>query len=219
MPKKKIKLTFSGQKLIDAGLATEAKAEEEIDQQTKDDLDEFFEGQSTEQTKSEPSISLNRSKGKLRLSLTDPVKIIRAVKKAAKAMAKTFPNAKFVLHDSTELFSKATEGRKGRGYFDPTTKTIHINMETASVISVGHEVTHAIANQLISTDATSEAVFDRVLVSLQNILKGTNPELLAIVEDFSKRYADKTLRSEEAASELMGILSENWGTLSRPKKE
>lgn len=197
---------------------TDAVQDEEVDQQTKDDLDEFFEGQSTEQTKSEPSISLNRSKGKLRLSLTDPVKIIRAVKNAAKAMAKTFPNAKFVLHDSTELFSKATGGKTGRGYFDPVKKTIHINMETASVISVGHEVTHAIANQLISTDEISEAVFTKVLVSLQKILKGTNPELLAIIEDFSKRYADKTLRPEEASSELMGILSENWGTLSRPKK-
>ena len=133
-------------------------------------------------------------------------------------MAKTFPNAKFVLHDSTELFSKATKGKRGRGYFDATTKTIHINMETASVISVGHEVTHAIANQLISTDAKAEVVFDKVLSSLQRILKDTNPELLEKVEKFSKRYSDKTIRSEEAASELMGILSENWGTLSRPKK-
>ena len=91
-------------------------------------------------------------------------------------------------------------------------------MEKASVISVGHEVTHAIANQLISTDAKAEVVFDKVLSSLQRILKGTNPELLEKVEKFSKRYSDKTVRSEEAASELMGILSENWGTLSRPKK-
>lgn len=195
----------------------EVVQDEEIDQQTKDDLDEFFEGQSTEQTKSEPSISLNRSKGKLRLSKTDPVKIIRAVKNAAKAMAKTFPKAKFVLHDSTELFSKAT-GKYGQGFFNPKTTTIHINMETASVISVGHEVTHAIANQLISTDAKAEVVFDKVLSSLQRILKGTNPELLEKVEKFSKRYSDKTVRSEEAASELMGILSENWSKLSRPKK-
>ena len=195
----------------------EPKTEEEVDQQTKDDLDEFFEGQSTEQTKSEPSISLNRSKGELRLSKTDPVKIIRAVKKAAKAMIKTFPKVKFVLHDSTKLFTEAT-GKYGSGFFNPTTKTIHINMEKASVISVGHEVTHAIANQLISTDAKAEVVFDKVLSSLQRILKGTNPELLEKVEKFSKRYSDKTVRSEEAASELMGILSENWGTLSRPKK-
>ena len=203
---------------VEPKVEEEVAEDEEVDQQTKDDLDEFFEGQSTEQTKSEPSISLNRSKGELRLSKTDPVKIIKAVKKAAKAMIKTFPSVKFVLHDSTELFSKATKGRRGRGYFDPTTKTIHINMETASVISVGHEVTHAIANHLISTDAKAEVVFDKVLSSLQRILKGTNPELLEKVEKFSKRYSDKTLRSEEAASELMGILSENWSKLSRPKK-
>ena len=132
-------------------------------------------------------------------------------------MIKTFPSVKFVLHDSTELFSKAT-GKYGQGFFNPTTKTIHINMEKASVISVGHEVTHAIANQLISTDAKAEVVFDKVLSSLQRILKGTNPELLEKVEKFSKRYSDKTVRSEEAASELMGILSENWSKLSRPKK-
>ena len=195
----------------------EPKTEEEVDQQTKDDLDEFFEGQSTEQTKSEPSISLNRSKGELRLSKTNPVKIIKAVKAAAKAMIKTFPKVKFVLHDSTKLFTEAT-GKYGSGFFNPTTKTIHINMEKASVISVGHEVTHAIANQLISTDAKAEVVFDKVLSSLQRILKGTNPELLEKVEKFSKRYSDKTVRSEEAASELMGILSENWSKLSRPKK-
>ena len=145
------------------------ETQEEVSQEAKEDIDAFFdETQDTNEIIS-PNISRNKGKQVSDVDANLQTTIIKNAKKAAKAINKLFPKVRIIIHDNSELF-KTTTGKEGRGYFNPETETIHINMEKARKSTPFHEAVHAMANQLIRTDAAANKVFGRMLLSLNKVL-------------------------------------------------
>tara|TARA_Y100000361_G_scaffold110278_1_gene100268 strand:+ start:13409 stop:22297 length:8889 start_codon:yes stop_codon:yes gene_type:complete len=191
------------------------ETQEEVSQETKEDIDAFFdETQDTNEIIS-PNISRNKGKQVSDVDANLQTTIIKNAKKAASAINKLFPKVRIVIHDNSELFKKTT-GKEGRGYFNPDTETIHINMQTASKSTPFHEAVHAMANQLIKTDAAANKVFGRMLVSLNKVLPKEG-NLQQRINSFTQQYESEE-QNEEAVSELFGILASEYKTLTKPTK-
>jgi hypothetical protein len=191
------------------------ETQEEVSQETKEDIDAFFdETQDTNEIIS-PNISRNKGKQDSDVDANLQTTIIKNAKKAASAINKLFPKVRIVIHDNSELFKKTT-GKEGRGYFNPDTETIHINMEKARKSTPFHEAVHAMANQLIRTDAAANKVFGRMLVSLNKVLPNEG-NLQQRINSFTQQYESEE-QNEEAVSELFGILASEYKSLTKPTK-
>ena len=99
-----------------------------------------------------PNISRNKADEKAtnRPNTNKVKQIVRSAKMAAKALNKFFPNVRVVIHDTRDLFTKTT-GKQGRGYYNPNSSTIHINLQDANFTTV-HEAFHAMFLEKIKTD-------------------------------------------------------------------
>ena len=216
---KKIRLTFTGQQLLDAGLGklkveTEAKTEEEIrERNEQEDIEVFFDNSIDTNEIVTPNISRNKGKSPSNVNANMQTTVIRNAKKAAKAINKLFPKVRIVIHDNSELFTKQT-GKNGRGYFNPVSNTIHVNMETATKSTPYHEALHAMANKLVNSDKAARKVFGNMLVKLDKVLPNEG-DLKDRVDKFIKKYETEE-KNEEAVSELLGILAAEYKTLTKP---
>ena len=142
-------------------------------------------------------------------------KIINLATKAAKAIQKVAPNVRVVLHDTTEEYSEF--GREGsKGIYNPQTKTIHIDLSEATNTTVAHETFHSILLNTIGTEKDIEAATNDMYESVKRAL-GTSPIMKRKIRKFSEKYGDD-LKSEEALSELFGMLSTDYKQLSAPVK-
>jgi len=145
----------------------------------------------------------------------DRTKLDAQVENAKKSLANILPSVKFVVHDTKESFI-GVAGKNGRGYYDPATKTIHINALEANARTVAHEVFHSVLLDKVKTDANARDLTKRMIDSIAKTLDG-NPELKKTLEEFSKNY-DENIQSEEKMAELFGYLAEGYEGFSAPTK-
>ena len=141
--------------------------------------------------------------------------IVNQATKAAVAIQRIAPNVRVVLHDTSKEYTDF--GREGtRGSYDPATKTIHIDLSKANKRTVGHETFHSILLESIKSDVELQKLTDDMYKTVNRSL-ATNPFLKRKLRKFSEKYADN-IRSEEALSELFGMLSSDYKKLSAPVK-
>lgn len=141
--------------------------------------------------------------------------IVDQATKAAVAIQRVAPNVRVVLHDTTKEYTDF--GKEGtRGSYDPATKTIHIDLSKANKRTIGHETFHSILLESIKSDVELQKLTDDMYKTVNRSL-ATNPFLKRKLKKFSEKYADN-IRSEEALSELFGMLSSDYKKLSAPVK-
>ena len=141
--------------------------------------------------------------------------IVNQATKAAVAIQRVAPNVRVVLHDTSKEYTDF--GKEGtRGSYDPATKTIHIDLSKANKRTIGHETFHSILLESIKSDVELQKLTDDMYKTVNRSL-ATNPFLKRKLRKFSEKYADN-IRSEEALSELFGMLSSDYKKLSAPVK-
>lgn len=145
----------------------------------------------------------------------DRTKLDTQVDNAKKSLSKLLPNVKFVVHDTKESFI-GVSGKNARGYYDPLTKTIHINSLEANARTVAHEVFHSVLLDKVKTDANARDLTKRMISSIAKTLEG-NPDLKKNLDDFIKNY-DENIQSEEKMAELFGYLADGYEGFDAPTK-
>jgi hypothetical protein len=141
-------------------------------------------------------------------------RVVTRAKAAAKAISKVAPDVKFVLHETTAQYNRAT-GYSGAGVFDDG--KVHINLELANNRTVAHETLHAIIRSAdgMTLKATQE-VTKRMATSLSKSLdKGS--ELKKRIDKFLSQY-DENIRDEEQVAELFGYMADGYANLEAPQK-
>ena len=141
-------------------------------------------------------------------------KIVVLAKKASKAISKILPNTKIVVHRSEAAYNKFVAEEGSRGVFDPTTNIIHVNMPKATAKTIAHEVFHAVLYNKFGTDAKIEDVTKRMVAAVKR--KVTDKKLKKELKDFSDNYTE--FQNEEYLSELVGVLADNYPSLSAKEK-
>ena len=141
-------------------------------------------------------------------------KILKLANKAVKAIAKILPNTKIVIHRSEAAYNKFVTGKGTKGTFDPNTNTIHINMPKANAKTIAHEIFHAVLYDRFGSDIKIAEVTKRMFDAVNR--KITDKKLKKELQDFSDRYSE--FQNEEYLSELVGILADNYPSLSTPEK-
>ena len=145
----------------------------------------------------------------------DRTKLDTQVENAKNSLSKILPDIKFVIHENTESFVNET-GKNAKGYYDPATKTIHINALEANARTVAHEVFHSVLLDKVKTDVNARDLTKRMINSISKTLEG-NPELKKTLDDFVKNY-DENIRSEEKMAELFGHLADGYEGFDAPTK-
>ena len=142
-------------------------------------------------------------------------KILNLANKAVNAITKLLPDTKIVIHRSEEAYNKFVTGKGTRGTFDPNTNTIHINMPKANAKTIAHEVFHAVLYNKYGSDIKIAEVTKRMVDAVKRKL--TDKKLKQKLDDFSDQYTE--FQNEEYLSELVGILADNYPSLSAPEKK
>ena len=191
----------------------ETTTKEKAQVETKEDIDTFFDENTESNDVVTPNISRNKAdqKANNRPNTNKVKQIIRSAKLAAKALNKFFPNVRVVIHDTAELFTKTT-GRKGEnpGFYNPNSKTIHVNLQNANFTTVPHEAFHAMFLEKIKTDPAAARVAERMVRAIDKTLP-KNSALSKRIQAFSKKYAGEQEMNEEKMAELFGIMSSDPG--------
>jgi phosphohistidine swiveling domain-containing protein len=163
-------------------------------------------------------VSKNTDQAKTQLSNVADKRIAKAVFNGVKAIAKILPNVKVIIHDTDESFrSVSGEGKNQESSGLYQNGEIHINLPKANARTVAHEIFHAILLDKVKTDANAQAVTKKMIQALASKIEG-NPALKAKLEDFASMY-DENIQNEEKLAELVGIMAENYNSLSERAKE
>jgi hypothetical protein len=141
-------------------------------------------------------------------------KILNLANKAVNAITKLLPDTKIVIHRSEDAYNKFVTGKGTRGTFDPNTNTIHINMPKANAKTIAHEVFHAVLYNKYGSDIKIAEVTKRMVDAVKR--KVTDKKLKQKLDDFSDQYTE--FQNEEYLSELVGLLADNYPSLSAPEK-
>jgi hypothetical protein len=193
-------------------------AELKIEKKSFTDYDEAMKYRDSYITEVKPAVKtkLEAFKAKyINKPVYDRTKLDTQVDNAKKSLANMLPNVKFVIHDTKESFI-GIAGKSGRGYYDPATKTIHINALDANARTVAHEVFHSILLDKVKTDANARDLTKRMISSIAKTLEG-NPDLKRNLDDFIKNY-DENIQSEENVAELFGYLADGYEGFDAPTK-
>jgi hypothetical protein len=199
--------------------ASQTKSEEKVTKEEQEDIDAFFgEEVGLEVESSSDNLSINRQQkdGSKVKDTKLSTQIIRRAKLAAKAIKKIAPNVKMVLHQTTEEFEKYAP--KGRGYYNPNSKVIHINLANAKNNTVAHEVFHAVfLEKIAGGDKAAIAAADRLIKSVRKSLP--NDSMLAQrIDAFAENYKDSAFQSEERVAELFSLMATEYKSLTKPAK-
>ena len=199
--------------------ASQTKSEEKVTKEEQEDIDAFFgEEVGLEVESSSDNLSINRQQkdGSKVKDTKLSTQIIRRAKLAAKAIKKIAPNVKMVLHQTTEEFEKYAP--KGRGYYNPNSKVIHINLASAKNNTVAHEVFHAVfLEKIAGGDKAAIAAADRLIKSVRKSLP--NDSMLAQrIDAFAEDYKDSAFQSEERVAELFSLMATEYKSLTKPAK-
>lgn len=197
-----------------APLKTKVEKEQAID------IESFF-GDAVEETTETvaDNLSINRAKKTVTKStevLNNEKMLTKIAQRGAKAVAKILPKTRIILHETTEEFEKFAS--PGRGEYDPGADVIHINLENALVTTVPHEIFHAVFLNKVKTDPAAAKLAETMMKSVRKTLPATS-ELAKRIDTFAESYTDVVeLQNEERLAELIGILSSEYKTLSKPNK-
>ena len=176
----------------------------------------------TEEELSAIEQELEKQKGGIFSEKRKRKKLVKAVRNGIKAISKALPNVKIKLHKNNQEFVDAgVTGERKEGYdlsagiYDPETKTIHINLELADVRDVAHEVFHAFLLDNLSTNEEAAVISKRLVDNLKKI-EGNNTSLIKELEDHANKYKEegKGVMKEEMIAEFVGIISENYNSMS-----
>ena len=236
--KTKLKLTFTGQQLMDAGLAVTPEAQAEVVQPVvqetvqaqptaKIETIEVQEVPQVEQTlddlTQQNNVITQNDFTAARIQNVGKEKVVAQVARAAKAIAKVLPKVKIVVHATPEAFVEATKDMDGRlsegGLYDRKTGQIHINLEKATNRTVAHEVFHALILSRVNTDLDAQRLTRSMIGAVRKSLKkaeGTT-ELMSYLEDFESNY-DENIKNEEKLAELFAVLADNYKQLPPASK-
>jgi len=197
-----------------APLKTKVEKEQAVD------IEAFFGDEVEETTETvTDNLSINRSKKtktKTAKVLDTESALIKIAQRGAKAVSKILPKTRIILHETTEEFEKFAA--PGRGEYDPAADVIHVNLEQASLTTVPHEIFHAVFLNKVKTDPAAAQLAETMMKSVRKALPATS-ELAKRIDTFAESYTDVTeLQNEERLAELIGILSSEYKTLSKPNK-
>jgi GNAT superfamily N-acetyltransferase len=147
-------------------------------------------------------------------SITEKVAV-----KAGKAIQKLFPDVNMVLHATADEYVRHAQDAVAteKGEYNPNTKTIHINLATADVTTVAHEVFHAVFINRLKTDEKTREVARQMIASVRKSLP-KDSELAKEIDDFAQNY-DENFQDEERLAQLVGILSKSYADLKPTAKE
>ena len=200
----------------------ETKVEDDITEDEKTDIKDFFKGELDESVEPVSSnLSINK-KGKPEKINNLKQRVIKVAKASAKAIVKLIPNTKIVLHESQAEYFRYT-GKKGRGFYDTKDDIIHINLTSAKLSTVPHEVFHAVLLSKVKTDAKAREMAIRMVESVKKTLPKSS-KLYKEIEAFSKLYTgdQAQFQEEEFIAELIGLMSsqefKNYNQLKAPAK-
>jgi hypothetical protein len=188
---------------------SKAAQKEETQIESAEEIDEFFNEELESNEVITPNISRNKadSNAKNKPSTNKIRAIVNSAKMTAKALNKFFPKIRVVIHDNVELFKKTT-GKSGRGYYNPNSQTIHINLEKANFTTVPHEAFHALFLEKIKTDPAAARVAERMVKSIERALPKKSA-LYKRITEYGKKYEGQQEMNEEKMAELFAILSAN----------
>jgi len=197
---------------------------------TEDGLKTFSVGYDFESvTEATPKPKPKKSPAKKMKQRVD--RIMKQVDNAKKAISKIIPDVEIITHKDEASYRKATgetdsKEQTSRGEYNPKTKKIHINLSRANNRTVAHEVFHAILLDKVKTNKATRDLTERMIKSLlksdqlENIkitYRGEEITLAEYLEKFASNY-DENIQSEEKLAELVGILAENYGQLTKTNK-
>ena len=191
-----------------------------IEKEQAVDIESFFGDEVEETTETvTDNLSINRSKKtktKTAKVLNTESVLIKIAQRGAKAVSKILPKTRIILHETTEEFEKFAA--PGRGEYDPNADVIHVNLENALVTTVPHEIFHAVFLNKVKTDPAAAQLAETMMKSVRKALPATS-ELAKRIDTFAESYTDVAeLQNEERLAELIGILSSEYKTLSKPNK-
>jgi len=219
---KRVLKTTTKPKIKEEGKVEEKPAplKTKVEKEQAEDIESFFGDEVEETTETvTDNLSINRSKKTKTKSakvLGTENTIIKIAQRGAKAVSKLLPKTRIILHETTEEFEKFAA--PGRGEYDPAADVIHVNLEQASLTTVPHEIFHAVFLNKVKTDPAAAQLAETMMKSVRKALPATS-ELAKRIDTFAESYTDVTeLQNEERLAELIGILSSEYKTLSKPNK-
>ena len=143
-------------------------------------------------------------------------KVRKQVENARKSLSKIAKGVTIEVYETQEDFKAATNGDSvSGGIYDPSTKTIKINLEKANPRTVAHEVFHALLLKDGITNARAQKVTSDMMAAVRKV---ASPKLLKELDDFASNYENE-LQSEESIAELFGILAENYESSPQSLKD
>ena len=196
------------------------KTKEEVTEDDQNDIDDFFGDtvlDEVETTSDNLSINRKQKEGSTEIEDTSlAAAVVNKAKKAARAIAKLAPNVKIVLHDTQAEYEKyATKG--SRGYYNPNSKVIHINLTKAKGNTVAHEVFHAVFLEKISGgDIQAQLAAKKLITAVRKTLPADSM-LSKRIDKFAQNY-DENIKNEEKLAELFSLMSNEYKTLKKPAK-
>lgn len=178
-----------------------------------------------QKTTSEVSISDTKRTSELKERQSDQKKkdVISFAEKAINTLKSVLPNFEIYIHDSVDSYNSFVDSigapRASRGNFAYRTNEngniegrIDINLSTAGIATVAHEVTHGI---LLATLDGSPQLYQNFRRKISSVLSdSTNKKL----NDFANQYVDNDgnlldVTHEEYLSELTALLSQQGKSL------
>lgn len=203
---------------VDSGISSSPQTQSNNLTEDQQDIDSFF-GEQTEETTEtvESNLSINRAgevTEKSAENLGRENTVIKLAKLGAKSISNLLPKVKIILHESNEEFEKYAAPGEAEIIGD----TIHINLSKAQAVTVPHEIFHAVFLSKIKTDPRAAKVAEIMMKSVRKTLPNDS-ELAKRIDAFAESYKDVSeLQNEERLAELVGIMSSEYKTLSKPQK-
>ena len=199
---------------------SKTQTEEKVSKDEQNDIDDFFGDtvlEEVETTSDNLSINRKQKAGSTEIENTSlATTVVNKAKKAARAIKKLAPNVKIVLHDTQAEYEKYAT-KESRGYFNPNSKVIHINLAKAKGNTVAHEVFHAVFLEKISGgDIQAELAAKKLITAVRKTLP-VDSRLAKRIDKFAENY-DENFKDEETLAELFSLMSNEYKTLKKPAK-
>lgn len=174
---------------------TETKGEEAIEVGEKTKI-ETPDGTELEVEKMEVNVGIvSDPKVKKKRSILERA-VVKIANTSAKALAKILPDTNIVLHSSPESYKKL--GGRGKGMYKGN--TIHINLSTATLGTISHEIFHAVLSEKLGTDSRIQLATKDMLETVMNSI--TDKDILNRLEKFRLLYEAASQQAGERAASL-----------------
>ncbi len=174
---------------------TETKGEEAIEIGEKTKI-ETPDGTELEVEKMEANVGIvSDPKVKKKRSILERA-VVKIANTSAKALAKILPDTNIVLHSSPESYKKL--GGRGKGMYKGN--TIHINLSTATLGTISHEIFHAVLSEKLGTDSRIQLATKDMLEAVMNSI--TDKDILNRLEKFRLLYEAASQQAGERAASL-----------------